>query len=256
MALQLASLELRSHVYLNLVALTVERYLEICHPIWHKASFTYNKAVIVIVAVWPIGLIHQLPTHLNTARVEDNKCFVLAFWDSEAANKVFGVFNFLLRYLIPLISMFMAYTSMSRVLYRQSANVHAKRRTRARPTKHQERMARARKNIYKTLLIVTLAFIVCWTLNQLLFLMSTFGFALEFSTWWYNFSVVLANTNCCINPFIYAAKYEAFQKSVKGLFCRGRNAVNPLDGSTVNQTNYTAAFQQPMQRAENNAGHM
>ena len=245
----------------NLVALTIERYLEICHPIWHKVSFTYNKAAIVIVVVWLLGLLHQLPTHLPTAGVVDGKCYVLAFWASKAANKVFGVFNFLVRYLIPLIIMMVAYTAMIRVLRGQGLMANdGGGGANAKPTKHQERMARARNNIFKTLLIVTLAFIVCWTLNQLLFLMFTFGFALDFSTWWYNLSVVLVNANCCINPFIYAAKYEAFQKSVKALFCRGGSTVHPLDGSTItrNQTQSTAVSQQPpvAEGEDVNAEHM
>ena len=215
----------------NLVALTLERYLEICHPIKHKVSFTLNKAAIVIAIIWMLGLLHQLPTHISTAGVVDGKCYVLKFWASKAANKVFGVFNFLVRYLIPLIIMIVAYTAMIRVL--RGGLISPSSPQTAKPTRHQERMARARTNIFKTLLVVTIAFIVCWTLNQFLFLMFTFGFPLDFSTWWYNLSVILVNANCCINPFIYAAKYEAFQKSVKVLLCRGGRSVHPLDGSSI-----------------------
>ena len=250
----------------NLVALTVERYLEICHPIKHKVSFTFNKAVVVIAVTWFLGLLHQLPTHLATAGVRQGKCYVLAFWASEAANKVFGSFNFLVRYMLPLCIMFAAYVAMIRVLRRQTTvhvsnaaaaaaggqgtstspapSKHAPTPKSPAPapaqTRHQERMIRARNNVFKTLLIVTFAFMLCWTLNQLLFLMFTFGFPLDFGSWWYNLSVVLVNVNCCINPFIYAAKYEAFQKSVGALLCRRRGgagaAVHPMPASTGGAT--------------------
>ncbi|NJL80252.1 MAG: G-protein coupled receptor, partial [Richelia sp. SM2_1_7] len=39
----------------NLVALTVERYLAVVHPIWHKTSFSKNKAIVLIVLVWIFG---------------------------------------------------------------------------------------------------------------------------------------------------------------------------------------------------------
>jgi len=36
-------------------------------------------------------------------------------------------------------------------------------------------------------------------------------------SWFYHFTVVLAFTNSCINPFIYAAKYREFQHGVRRL---------------------------------------
>ena len=38
--------------------------------------------------------------------------------------------------------------------------------------------------------------------------------------WFYHFTVVLAFTNSCINPFIYAAKYREFQQGVKRLMSK------------------------------------
>jgi len=35
--------------------------------------------------------------------------------------------------------------------------------------------------------------------------------------WFYHFTVVLVNTNSCINPLIYAAKYREFQQGVRRL---------------------------------------
>jgi len=63
--------------------------------------------------------------------------------------------------------------------------------------------------------MVCCGFIACWTLNQIGFFVNTIHHVIDFSGWFYHFGVVLALTNSCINPFIYAAKYREFQAAVK-----------------------------------------
>ena len=46
------------------------------------------------------------------------------------------------------------------------------------------------------------------------------GYPADFTSDFYHFSVILCYVNCCINPFIYAIKYEQFQQAAKRLFCR------------------------------------
>ena len=38
--------------------------------------------------------------------------------------------------------------------------------------------------------------------------------------WFYHFTVVLVNTNSCINPLIYTAKYHEFQQGVRCLMAK------------------------------------
>jgi len=69
-----------------------------------------------------------------------------------------------------------------------------------------------------TSLMICCGFIACWSINSIIIFLSTIGlYTLDFSGWFYHFSVVLVFLNSCINPFIYAAKYREFQKGVKRL---------------------------------------
>jgi len=52
--------------------------------------------------------------------------------------------------------------------------------------------------------------------------------------WFYNFANVLLFANCCINPFIYAAKYKEFQNGVKRMIARfsGKPQIQPQTQET------------------------
>jgi len=76
-------------------------------------------------------------------------------------------------------------------------------------TKRNESMARARSNVVKTLATVAFFFIFCWTWNQTYYLMFYLDYPLiDFTSAFYNFTVIMVFLNCCVNPIIYSIKYE------------------------------------------------
>jgi len=82
----------------------------------------------------------------------------------------------------------------------------------------------AGRNAVVTSLLICCGFIVCWSPNQFYSIVSFFGGAVDFSTWFYHFTVVLVFVNSCVNPFIYAAKYREFQAGVRRLL---RKQIHP-----------------------------
>ena len=79
-----------------------------------------------------------------------------------------------------------------------------------------------KKNILKTLIVVSLAFTICLGPNQFFFLLRNLGVPLAFLTPFHHFSVYMTFLNCVINPFIYAAQYSDFRKQVGRLMRRAR----------------------------------
>jgi len=76
-------------------------------------------------------------------------------------------------------------------------------------------MARARSNVIKTLATVAFFFIFCWTWNQTYYLMFYLGYQhVDFTSAFYNFTVIMVFLNCCVNPVIYSIRYE--QVSTRG----------------------------------------
>ena len=76
----------------------------------------------------------------------------------------------------------------------------------------------ARNNTIKTLLIVGLCFIICWSQTEIMYFMYNCGYNINFSTTYVQFTVLLVFLNCVINPFIYLIKYRDYQEALKHFF--------------------------------------
>jgi len=66
-------------------------------------------------------------------------------------------------------------------------------------------------------LIVCCGYVACWAPNEITYFLNFVGYPVDFSGWFYRFTVVLTFVNGSINPFIYAAMYREFQVGVKRL---------------------------------------
>ena len=75
----------------------------------------------------------------------------------------------------------------------------------------------ATRNVTKTFAIVTVSFFVCWVPQKVYILMYMFG---QISTFGhvYQATLIMMFLNCCINPFIYIAKFAAFRNGMAMLF--------------------------------------
>ena len=76
----------------------------------------------------------------------------------------------------------------------------------------------ARRNTIKTLLIVALCFIICWSQNQVRYFMHNCGYEIDFSGTYHQFTVLMVFLNCTVNPFIYLIEYRDYQEAFKIFF--------------------------------------
>ena len=209
----------------NLLALTMERYLAVVYPIWHKMRINKIRVVFSVLLVWLIGPALIMSFLLPTSGItDDGNCATLTFWPNEKWQKVYGISAIFVQFMGPLILLIFFYTRMFIVLRR---NIKTDRiggfRGQAVQRRFVDTMGNARKNILKTLSIVAFFFAFCWSWNQTYFLMFNLGSELvDFTSPFYNFTVVMVYLNCCLNPFIYIAKYEEFQQTMKALICKNK----------------------------------
>ena len=80
---------------------------------------------------------------------------------------------------------------------------------------HRDKFQLARRNTIKTLLIVGCCFIVCWSQNQVLYLMFNLGYDLDWNSKYYHFTVLMVFVNCTVNPLIYLIKYQDYQIALR-----------------------------------------
>ncbi|KAI0211258.1 Somatostatin receptor type 2 [Lamellibrachia satsuma] len=197
----------------SLIMLTVERYVAVVHPIFHHNSVSKRTVLIMAAASWFAGLIDILALVVPTTGVIDGRCYVMTLFASPGWKKFCGVGLFITQYLIP-ITVFI--TCYSRIFVFLRSRISPQGQTSGNEVAVQK--ARASRNVLKTLVIIVVCYILCNSWNQFTFLAFNFGYAVDYNGWYYNFTVIAMFLNCCANPFIYALKYEIFQKEFRMLF--------------------------------------
>ena len=226
----------------NLVALTLERFLGVVYPIWHKLVVTRRRAVVVAGIAWFVGPVYSL-YQVVTARVIHGQCNILHAWSSKDAQKAFGVVTVFMEFIIPLITMVICYTRMAISLKIRVVPIAT---VASNVDVMNSKMMRAKRNVVKTLIMVCICFFLCWVWNEFFFLTFNLGIPVAtFTGGFYHFTVMAVYVNCCINPFIYSFKYEEFKKRLRLLF-RGtkvrdhmESMLNDSQNSAANPSSYT-----------------
>ena len=224
----------------NLVALTLERYLNVVHPIWHKVHFNRNVAYGTIAFVVIVSFIHQCYTFIPTSGVVDGDCWLYYNFPSPTAQRMYGICVVTLRFFIPLIVFVYAYARIAYVIHKKVQQKESQSSQEAA----KEKWTRGRRNAIKTMALVSVAYLLCMAINQIYFFSFNVGFPADYTSNFYHASVALVYLNSTINPFIYAAKYEQFNLAARKKFC-GRcihsGATNSITDSSTNDTTNGAA---------------
>ena len=225
----------QSSIY-NIALLTIERYLEIVHPIKHRLKVSKDKFIAIIILGTVTGVITKVCVSFPSVTVINGICAV-GNYPTVAALRVTAVANFLVEYFIPIIVFAFCYASMARSL-RRISKITQPGSDAVQST--DLKISRARRNIIKTLFIVVLGFIICTTFKQFLLLFSLLGNgSIDFGGITYNVALVLSYCNCCNDPFIYIFFYEEFRVGLRKLFCRFQVIPSAGYSSTNGETHVT-----------------
>ena len=74
--------------------------------------------------------------------------------------------------------------------------------------------------------MICCGYVACWSLNEISYVLDIVGaHQMDYSGWYYHFTVVLVLLNSCVNPFIYAAKYRDFQTGVRKMLKKNTSSV-------------------------------
>ncbi len=205
----------------NLVAVTLERYLAIVFPFKYQQLATRRNVALTIACVWTSAFLFALRQLILTYN-DNGECKEKNFANAQ----IFGIAAAIATYFLPFTVMLVVYIHITLVLKKGAARLGPA--PAAQPSgsgggavnDQRESLMRARRNTFKTLLIVFIAFTVCWTPNVVIYSLFYLGVTVDFTSAIYLISVALVAANGCLNPLIYAIKYKQFRKALKTLFRR------------------------------------
>lgn len=194
---------------MNLVAISLERYCATCFSIKHLTFFTRKKTKFIMLCVWlfgfvyechwPLGFTYQLNSVTNTSECkqvqrEQTGLVVLA-----------GIFFFCVEYFVPVAVMTFSYWRIITMLKMRG--------------KQREFFRRAKHSVTKTLLIVSVMFVICWGPAEIEYLLFNLGVDICFGGPIHQLGITLVQLNACLNPCIYSLQYNQFKSILKRTFC-------------------------------------
>ena len=103
---------------------------------------------------------------------------------------------------------------------------------------------KAKRNVLRTMMIVCCGFILCWSSNQIIYLLYWFGMPLDSGSWFTQFSVAALQANSCVNPIIYSIYYEEFREAAYRLLQKlhpRKNQIGLVATSTANTSRHVHA---------------
>ena len=214
----------------SLLAVTFERFFAIVYPYHYQRIFGSKKAVVLILSgVWGIVLTFRIYPFFQWYVDDSRIC------KTSPSGSGLGVVIFLLQYAIPLTSMTYMYSrialELSKSVRRVIPTVSATE-AQQRSNDQGESLLRARRNIFKALLIVFVTFVICWSMNQFLFFLHNMAWrTLDFTSPIYVVSVAMISLNVFVNPFIYSFKYKRFQQACRRLLYRATGQSDRLNAT-------------------------
>ncbi|KAK2170862.1 hypothetical protein NP493_1127g00036 [Ridgeia piscesae] len=87
----------------NLMAISVERYLAVVHPLRYKVSFTKTKLNVLVAVIWCFGVVFIASFVVPTTGVVHGTCYVSYFWPSRDAARAIAALQTFVNLLMPIL---------------------------------------------------------------------------------------------------------------------------------------------------------
>ncbi|XP_076621303.1 allatostatin A receptor 1 [Colletes latitarsis] len=212
----------------TLVLMSLDRYLAVVHPVTSRSWRTENHAILAICIAW--AMIFTISTPALIVHGEDmdgtssenlTACRILPQYDWP----FFQISFFLMSYLLPLMLICFFYICMLVRLWR-AARVSAESR-------------RGRRRVTRLVLVVVGVFAFCWCPIQVILVTKSLTvYPLTTATIMVQIaSHILAYTNSCVNPILYAFLSDSFRKAFrKIIYCKPRPDQNRQLGPLTRTT--------------------
>jgi len=223
---------------INLMTITMERYLKVVYPFWSKKNLKSWMIKAAIGFSWIAGILSMGPLGFLTSVVVEGVCLgYVQYFQIPDIKKGYGTWNFVSFFLIPLIIFVYCYGRILVVMRKQVRVMAGHNVEGSAQSASQAQNKRIKWNIIKTMIIVTAFFIVCFfPLNIYILVvedpMKTSELAIG-----YIYTVFLQYINISMNPFIYATKHEGVRRILADIVtCQRQNDITAAVTGTATES--------------------
>ena len=227
----------------NLVIISTERYLSVIHPIWRKKKLRNWMLYFLIALCWLFPFTYNMLKifKFTTSWVTDGVCQYVS-WYGQVGRIVHGVLYFLWYYGLVLFICVVCYWRIL-VAIRRQARVMAGHNTdgTAKSAAAQAQAQHMQSNVIKTMIFVCVFYAVAWLPENVYYLMANLGVHLTFVDSGYYVVMFLAFLYNCMNPFIYATKFEPVKKHLRRLMLCQKDNQPPITHNFQTTGAHTAA---------------
>ena len=200
----------------NLIIISIERYVKVVHPIWSKNKLRNWMIYSSIALCWLFSFVYNMLTAFTTSAVVDGVCHGYIIWEDHVGKVVHGTLYFLWFYVLVLLICVMCYWRILVAILRQ-ARVMTGHNTgmTAQSTAAQAQAHHIQSNVIKTMILVCVFYAMAWLPMNIYYLMANLGGHLTFLDSGYYVVMFVAFLYVCMNPFIYATKFEPVKKHLR-----------------------------------------
>jgi hypothetical protein len=218
----------------SLLAIAIERFVAVRHPLRYQEWFSMKTACIIILVLWVgaivIGLVPAFGWH--GTHYDKGSCQFMIVIDM----KYMVYFNFFGGVLIPLIILFIIYIYIFYTVRKQSQKIAALEIMNDSVSRNNAK-AKRNKKAAKSLAVIVVVFAICWlplhilnTLTVVCPSICSYPFELLLA------AIYLSHANSAINPLLYALGNSGFRRAFKKLLCcfaREMEDPNVLASATI-----------------------
>jgi len=236
---------------INLATITVERYLMVVHSAWSKKKLRDWMTCSSLAFTWIGSAVYIAILVFSTTVVKHGICLPYTIFKNKSAMFSHYIWYFLSFYVIILFIFIFCYGRILIVIRRQ-AKVMASHTARQSITT-QVQSNQIQSNVIKTMIFVSALYAALWLPYYIVVLITKLfpGVMMDRKTaiTGYYVSVFIAFLYTCVNPFIYATKFEPVNQILLRMI-PWKKATEQVGGNVANAENVAT------RRTGDNRAHM
>jgi len=194
----------------NLLSITVERYLKVVHPSLSKKILRRRVKFSAAAFAWIGSTAYSMAVVFSTSAVVDGVCYGYVIWNSRVAADAYGIWKFVSFFVLVLFIFVFCYGRILIVIRRQARVMASHCGTGSSTAQTQSHHIQS--NVIKTMVLVSAFYVATWTPDNVYYLMLNVESNFTLLESEYYVMVFVAFLYICANPFIYATKFDPVKR--------------------------------------------